>query len=646
VSETPQSTQHAEGHHIAQAQGPGAIATVITNIFRGGTTEQRAMRNRQAMLQLVRNFWVKGVLEQSLHGAAMIELGLEERAEAVERPWDMVLQTPDQPNRPLPPGTKIVDVFDEMNRALLVLGEPGAGKTTMLLELARDTIARAEEDPMRPIPVVFNLSSWAEKRQPIAEWLVDELSTKYDIPNRIARSWVENDDLSLLLDGLDEVVLEHREDCVEAINDFRREHLIPLVVCSRIADYRALTPKLKLQGAVLLQPPTLKQIDEYLGSASTELSAVRETLHNDTALQELAQSPLMLSVMALAYQGVSVKDLQSLNTTEARRKHVFEAYVQRMFERRGAEQSYSPERTVHWLAWLARTMNWHGQTVFLIERMQPSWLHTEAQRRLICVASRSSFGMMIGTILGTRLVESNRALSGLILGLISGLIGLILGLRDKSTNIELVEVLKWAWGKGIKGLTVGLIYGLIYGVTVGVTGGGIVVLVGWLIGDWSRKKAIFELISVMKNGLRFGVTCGLMAGIYEVLKRGVSRTEIEVRTIPNQGIQQSAKNAVTMGLVLGLLLGWLSGLLDGSATALSSGLLFGLLGGLAFGGLATIEHFTLRFVLYRTGYTPWNLTRFLDYATERIFLRKVGGGYIFIHRLLMDYFASLENNHG
>ncbi len=30
------------------------------------------------------------------------------------------------------------------------------------------------------------------------------------------------------------------------------------------------------------------------------------------------------------------------------------------------------------------------------------------------------------------------------------------------------------------------------------------------------------------------------------------------------------------------------------------------------------------------------------YATDRIFLRKVGGGYIFIHRVLMEYFAALE----
>ncbi|MDJ0904037.1 MAG: hypothetical protein QNJ55_35140 [Xenococcus sp. MO_188.B8] len=35
----------------------------------------------------------------------------------------------------------------------------------------------------------------------------------------------------------------------------------------------------------------------------------------------------------------------------------------------------------------------------------------------------------------------------------------------------------------------------------------------------------------------------------------------------------------------------------------------------------------------------WNYARFLDYASDRIFLQKVGGGYIFIHRLLLEHFA-------
>ena len=32
----------------------------------------------------------------------------------------------------------------------------------------------------------------------------------------------------------------------------------------------------------------------------------------------------------------------------------------------------------------------------------------------------------------------------------------------------------------------------------------------------------------------------------------------------------------------------------------------------------------------------------LRLAAERVFLRKVGGGYVFTHRLLVEYFATLQ----
>lgn len=48
----------------------------------------------------------------------------------------------------------------------------------------------------------------------------------------------------------------------------------------------------------------------------------------------------------------------------------------------------------------------------------------------------------------------------------------------------------------------------------------------------------------------------------------------------------------------------------------------------------------LRFALWLMGSVPRNYARFLDFAASRILLRKAGGGYIFIHRMLLDYFAS------
>ncbi len=72
------------------------------------------------------------------------------------------------------------------------------------------------------------------------------------------------------------------------------------------------------------------------------------------------------------------------------------------------------------------------------------------------------------------------------------------------------------------------------------------------------------------------------------------------------------------------------------------GLGTGVSAGLIYGGLAFIQHFILRFLLWLNNCAPLNYPRFLDYAADRILLRKVGGGYIFIHRMLLEYFASLD----
>ena len=47
-----------------------------------------------------------------------------------------------------------------------------------------------------------------------------------------------------------------------------------------------------------------------------------------------------------------------------------------MKHRRQDAPSYSEAQATAWLAWLAQGMQQHGQTIFLIEQLQPSWLST------------------------------------------------------------------------------------------------------------------------------------------------------------------------------------------------------------------------------------------------------------------------------
>jgi len=589
-----------------------AIALVVSSFFVSDghrsipttkkTKSAREERNRQDMLKRVKNDWIKGVLDRSLNDGVLIELGLEERRDAVLNRQGIELQRPGKPNRMLQPGTKIVDVFDEMGKTLLILGEPGSGKTTLLLELARDTIARAEEDPKLPIPVVFNLASWTDAKQSIAKWLMCELNTIYGVPKGIVNDWIQRNELLLLLDGLDEVSPKRREACAHAINDFRQKHgQIPLVVCCRTADYEAMTTCLDVEIAVSPQPLAKEQVDGYLNRMGPELAALRATLKDDSELYQLAQSPLMLSIMTLAYREMSVHDMQPLETVDARRKHIFDNYVERMLQpriyrtigdnpetnstsdRKQVDRRFSKEKTIHRLSWLARRMSQRRQTVFLIEHIQPDWLPTRTQQRI----------MTIGVVVMTWL------LAGMPFGLLSGVLGLWMG----------------AW--------YGLFFGLFGGQDIDI--------------DY---EGIFD-----EHGAG-----GRKAG-------GGHQTN---RTVPNEGIHRSARNALVGGLVVGLLFGllfvplvWLydlSALLTGQHMglhdvlfgALLIGLFNGLLFGLAGGGLACIQHIVLRIMLRLNGFAPLRYVRFLNYATERIFLRKVGGGYIFVHRLLLEYFASLE----
>jgi transcriptional regulator with XRE-family HTH domain len=279
--------------------------------------------NRSRMLAKVHTFWVKGVLERSLHGAALIPLRMEYRPDAVIHPWDTLVQQLDQPVRSLPPDTPIAEVFDEMGGEILILGGLGSGKTTLLLELARDLIARAETNKSQPIPAVFSLASWTMRHGSIAAWLVDELNQRYSIPRKIGQVWVDTDEILPLLDCLNEVKLEHRTACVEALNHYRHEHgLVGIVVCSRHTDYEILTSKLRLQGAVGLQPLTSLQIDTYLAQAGDQLRAVRELLQVDGTLRKLVETPLMLSILTQDYQGKPAEQIYDL------REHLHQMHVQ------------------------------------------------------------------------------------------------------------------------------------------------------------------------------------------------------------------------------------------------------------------------------------------------------------------------------
>jgi len=170
-------------------------------------------------------------------------------------------------------------------------------------------------------------------------------------------------------------------------------------------------------------------------------------------------------------------------------------------------------------------------------------------------------------------------------------------------------------------------------------------------GDLLRRYRVAAGLTQEELAERAGMSTRGIAALETGERRAPRRATVELLAEPERTVfSRTARRAIQVAL-LGVLLGGLStGLLgvglsyglEGLFNGLDLGLLGGVLVGLAYGGYACLSHVALRLILWHKGYLPWNIVRFLDYCTEHIFLRKVGGGYIFIHGLL-EYFATLDS---
>ena len=361
-------------------------------------------RKQLLLLEKVKRFWIDGVLTKSVQNGILLDLSQQRQDTAVSQPWLPIMGSDITPLHTQAISHTILESFHATDRALLILGAPGSGKTTTLITLARDLIAQAEARENEPIPVILNLTSWAEKRTAVADWIIEELTVKYQIPRAIGRQWLADDMLVPLLDGLDEVPAAYQTACIKAINSYREQHgLKGIVVCCRTDTYNALNTPLNLGGAIQLQPLTPDQIDNYLAVGGTQLQPLRAAIHQDERLRELAHSPLTLNVMSSLYQVNGTEQAQDdlmdeLDDVPHYPQHLFAVYLERMYARRGNFR-YTPSQTTQWLSWLASQMSAHNQAMFLIEKMQPNWLPNRTWRWLYIFGSRLGDSFFIGIFL-------------------------------------------------------------------------------------------------------------------------------------------------------------------------------------------------------------------------------------------------------
>ena len=127
---------------------------------------------------------------------------------------------------------------------LVVLGEPGAGKTMLMVRLVLDLLARRPRGG--PVPVLASLSSWNLDYHDLHGWLAAQLAIDYPALTASAPGAGEGTLIHVLLaqgfilpilDGLDEIADAARGSAVSRINDSLRPGEQIVVTC-RSEQYR------------------------------------------------------------------------------------------------------------------------------------------------------------------------------------------------------------------------------------------------------------------------------------------------------------------------------------------------------------------------------------------------------------------------
>jgi len=262
----------------------------------------------------------------------------------------------------LKPFHTFAEAFEYYKGRVLLLGEPGAGKTITLFATARDAAARRLNDPTAPLPLLGLISSWdAEKQIPLADWL----SGGYpELDSDLVRQTIAEGEALLLLDGLDElggegrktiskveyergnekthpldvIIIDDENKQVVIEYDPRKRFLTQIVVNSyvilscRAKDYQEIGQKVVLYGAVILRPLNEIQMQTYLSEQPELWAAVQ----SDESLKEMLQTPLLLSFFAFAYHDMTDTERESLTTLGTNHdvlgNMIFERYIHGRFK--------------------------------------------------------------------------------------------------------------------------------------------------------------------------------------------------------------------------------------------------------------------------------------------------------------------------
>lgn len=594
-------------------------------------------------------------------------------------------------------GGDLADVLERVPTGrLVVLGEPGAGKTMLMVRLVLDLLARRVAGG--PVPVLVSLASWDPRLQSLYGWLRARLATDHPtlaaprVRGRVAsiQTLLEAGLILPILDGLDEVPDAIRGPAITRIRDALRPGQRVVVTC-RTQQYRDIMmtpggrPTLRA-AAIELRPLDADTISRYLVDDAGDLDAagrwkpVLAVLGTAKPAALALAKPLMLGLARAIYHprpGEFAGELRDpgelcgpdLADPAAVQAHLCDAFIPAAYR--------SPDPT----------------------RELPRWPVARAERWLSFLAAHLEYTVKTPDLAWWQLSRSVSRLAG--------------GLATGCGSFLLFGLAGWIAG----GRYYGIWYGLAYGVAFGIAGGlsyGLGSRLPLTRAEFRLRGSPLAFLTRFAVGfmpctflaLFIGAHAEILAGLalgLALAAHGWLTTPAVVKAIPSPPTTLAQDRSGTLGFAFamtlalggagalqvagpgnagpngyagiagatvfcavagaffgrpgygrigavtygaaGAVVGLLATAWNPPVSGLGSGLAFGLTFGLGAGSATTVPRAWGSFVICRVflalrGDLPWRLMSFLDDAHRRGVLRQAGAVYQFRHIELQQRLAA------